>query len=357
MEFTGIIGGFTLIDPMTKRWDDIVCRSASFDVYHTSSYHRAAVEGNNASARLFVYAHKGSFVALPLVLVRNESDRATPGAEVFDATSVYGYAGPICSHRDLSPLFLEDFCGSLERCLLGLNIASASSRLHPFLPGRDLIRSLGKVEAKGQTVYMDLRTPDDIQRSQYRENHRRDLVKLAKLGYATALDLEFRYLDDFIRLYHQHMDRIGADSRYFFGDRYFYKLREELGSKLCLFVCRHRGQVAGGGLFFVCNEYAQYHLGAVARAHVECSPLKQVIDAARREFSARKCAVLHLGGGLGANDDLLFHFKAGFSKHRQPFHTWQWRAQEASAYRQQTAAPRQRNVYDERPAVLRVGQV
>jgi hypothetical protein len=50
--------------------------------------------------------------------------------------------------------------------------------------------------------------------------------------------------------------------------------------------------------------------------------MKLLLETARGMFEARGDAILHLGGGGGK--DSLFNFKAGFSRRRHPFHTWQW---------------------------------
>src|SRR5439155_151646 len=41
----------------------------------------------------------------------------------------------------------------------------------------------------------------------------------------------------------------------------------------------------------------------------------------------------HLGGGVGAKSDSLFHFKARFSRQRHKFATWRWIV-EPEAYRE-----------------------
>ena len=307
-------GYYFSVDPWTKWWDQFVHRSASFDVYHTSSYHRVAQECDNVAPRLFVYIHENSFVALPLLFMGNELKSGKNNTQFLDVASVYGYPGPISSEHPVPDRLRRNFCDALEEFLLEMKVATVSSRLHPLLPGPNILRGLGQINLKGMTVSINLRASEEVQYSQYRNNHKRNLARLTQRGYVTMLDEGFRYLKEFSELYTEHMIRVGADDRYFFGEQYFSKLREELGNQMCLFVCRYGGQIASAALFFVCNKYAQYHLGAVAKSDVEYSPLKQVIDVARREFATRNYSVLHLGGGLGANKDSLFHFKAGFSK-------------------------------------------
>lgn len=51
------------------------------------------------------------------------------------------------------------------------------------------------------------------------------------------------------------------------------------------------------------------------------SPTKLLIHAAGGWYRQQGVKTLHLGGGLGAGNDSLFQFKAGFSKKRALFHT------------------------------------
>ena len=71
-------------------WQAIVSRSWRFDYYHLADSHRLAESDGGHRARLVVWQDGDDHLALPLVL------RPIPevGGAV-DATSVYGYAGPV----------------------------------------------------------------------------------------------------------------------------------------------------------------------------------------------------------------------------------------------------------------------
>jgi hypothetical protein len=67
----------------------------------------------------------------------------------------------------------------------------------------------------------------------------------------------------------------------------------------------------------------QYHLGGTRTAALPHQPAKLMFERICHWGQARGNSTFHLGSGLGGRDDnSLFHFKAGFSDRRHPFHTW-----------------------------------
>ena len=69
-------------------WDDLVASFEHSDFYHTYDYHRIA-KNNNDRPILIKYIEEDKIIALPLLI------REIPGSSFKDATSVYGYAGPL----------------------------------------------------------------------------------------------------------------------------------------------------------------------------------------------------------------------------------------------------------------------
>jgi len=84
------------------------------------------------------------------------------------------------------------------------------------------------------------------------------------------------------------------------------------------------GQVICGGLFVVCDGIVQYHLAGSKGEFLQLASMKLVIDHVRAWANGQKAHTFHLGGGVGSRIDSLFDFKAGFSKRRHEFRTWQW---------------------------------
>ena len=301
------------------RWADLLASAGSHDVYHLPGYHRVAEESGWGEAWLHVVEEGHDWIALPLLL------RPIDGvAGRCDATSVYGYAGPITSAAAVAPDHVARFRRTLRDGLIERGAVALFTRLHPLLDQAPLLAGMGELERLGDTVSIDLRLPEEAQLAAYRSNHRRDLAKLERKGYRTTMNDRPGDLGSFVELYHENMRRVQAQSRYFFDAAHFERLAEALGPALTLALCHLDGEIVGAGLFMRHGPIVQYHLGAVSDSHAAAAPAKQLIDAGRRHFQAAGAGVLHLGGGRGAAEDSLFHFKAGFSPRRHAFRVWRW---------------------------------
>jgi hypothetical protein len=68
----------------------------------------------------------------------------------------------------------------------------------------------------------------------------------------------------------------------------------------------------------------QAHLNATSNRYLQASPLKLVLDAARKKGMEKKMSWLHLGGGRASTDDSLFQFKSRFSHEHFSFRMWKY---------------------------------
>ena len=303
----------------TDEWNDALRRVARHDFYFLPGYHALAEQQGGGRALLCVFERGGYLIALPLLL------RAIGGAEGwFDATSVYGYAGPVSSHADLPEAVLRDFQTTLRDALATQRIVAVFSRLHPLLPQSALLAGLGECRPGGQTVSIDLTLPPDVQRAQFRDTFRTRLNKLQRDGLTGVADPDLRHLADFVSIYHENMRRVNAHPSYFFEMEYFTQLASALGPRLCLFLAKSGDEILAAALCTLCDGIMQYHLGGSRDAALPLSPMTLVIDTARLWAIERGARALHLGGGVGAREDSLFLFKTGFSKCRHDFATWRW---------------------------------
>src|SRR6185503_5168603 len=95
--------------------------------------------------------------------------------------------------------------------------------------------------------------------------------------------------------------------------------------------------IAAAGLFTELDGLVQAHLVGIGEEYRHLSPLKVLLDDARRWARERGAHALHLGGGRGGQDDSLLAFKSRFSDRRHVFHTGRWILDE-QAYRELAAA-------------------
>lgn len=89
-----------------------------------------------------------------------------------------------------------------------------------------------------------------------------------------------------------------------------------------LCVVRHDEEVISAGIFLRRGTLLQFHLSGSNTSLSQLSPARVMIDHMRRWATANGISKFHLGGGLGAAQDSLFEFKAGFSPLRATFRTW-----------------------------------
>lgn len=301
-------------------WDQALEQCRPYDVYHTAGYHRVAERSGAGSARLFVFEAGESVIAFPY-LVRNVGNLPWIESSAHrDATSVYGYAGPVSNVRDPGSELTAEFGDALTNALARERVVSLFSRLHPLLENRSLVAHLGDIAPCGSTVSIPLTPPRDWLRDMS-SNHRRDIRKARQSGVTVGEDPGFETLDGFVQAYHDTMARRRAKDDYFFPADYFRALRKELGSVLQVFIARDAdGQILCWVLVFACGPILQYHLSATPGEHVSRSAIKTIFFEVSRWGAERGYQWFHLGGGLGgAVEDGLFRFKRGFSKNTHGF--------------------------------------
>lgn len=306
------------------RWHEVLNQADGFDFYHLPEYHLVAEERGEGTGVLFFYREASQMIAWPFLLrpLKAVAGLEVVGRELQDATSVYGYPGPVFN-RCPPERSMRRFAASLLGYFESERVIAAFSRLHPFFDQEPCLEYLdGQVLSMGPTVAIDLSLPVEVQRQQYRTNHKRDINKARRKGITCIHDKEWRYFDSFIDIYYETMRRTDAGDYYFFDQTYFVRLRELLGNCLHLSVALKDGLVSSGALFTVCNSIIQYHLGGTDSRYLALAPSKLIFDTVRlwgNEIGAR---ILHLGGGVGSREDSLFLFKAGFSKLRYQFKVW-----------------------------------
>jgi hypothetical protein len=320
-----------------EEWTRAVRQARQYDFYFLPEYHALAERRGEGEARLFVYEQAGQTIVLPLIIrtLANLPEIAAWANRWRDATSVYGYSGPLCSHEDIPRPVVDAFQRALTSALQELQAVSVFSRLHPLLPAQaKLLDGLGEQQFGGATVSINLSAAPAEQRAHYHGTIKNRINRLARSGVTCTLDIQQRHLPEFVAIYHETMRRVQAEQSYFFDSAYFADLAKSLGPVLKLFIVKTReGQVIGGGLFTLCDGIVQYHLGGTRDAALKLSPTVLMFETVRHWAHQSGAHTFHLGGGVGGKSDSLFQFKARFSRQRHKFATWRWIVA-AEAYRE-----------------------
>ena len=299
----------------------MLTRAAQYDFHHLPQYHRVEERRLKAAGHLFVYCEGDYLIALPLLL--RSVGEILP--EWNDATSVYGYAGPVASHKTTPEPVVRNFHAALAEALLERRVIAVFSRMHPLISQRDLLSGLGEYRTIGRTITIDLTLSPEQQRAQYRRTNKATINKRQREGRITCLhDAQKRYLSEFTSIYEETMRRVCADAAYYFGENYFSELARELGPVLQLFIALIDGRPAAAILVTICEGIVEYYMGGTRTEFLKFSPTTLLFDTVRLWANEIGAYAFHLGGGVGAKQDSLFHYKAGFSDCALESATWRW---------------------------------
>jgi hypothetical protein len=303
-----------LLDPGDTAWADALSQ-VRHDVYHLPEYVRLDAGLSRSRPVAFRYAEAGRVLLLPLLL------RPIPDSDLLDATSPYGYPGPVSNAGPDDFGFWSRAFQAMADLLVGWRVVTAFVRLHPLLPFPvAALAQAGTVVHHGETVSVDLTlSTEEIWRQTHR-THRNQINKAKRAGVSIVFD-DWARLDDWIGTYHATMRRVGATDYYFFTAEHFHRLRAALGEHAHLAVALAGDVVLGGNLFFEYDGIMHTHLQSTRDGDVRWAD-KLLYDEVRRWGRARGNTVYHLGGGVGGAADSLFAYKAAFASGRHAFHTW-----------------------------------
>lgn len=293
-----------------KEWDDIV-KSFFSDVYYLSGYVKAFQAHGDGEPILFYYddgKNRGINVSMKRSISRDFGFREPLDDErYFDLSTPYGYGGWIIE-GDSFQLF-KDY----ERWCQRNNIVSEFVRFHPILS--NYTDSLGHYDIVnlGNTVAMELNSPENIWENITSKN--RNAIRKAMKSDIKIYNGRFpKIFDDFKRIYDMTMTRDEATEYYYFGDRFYSTLLNELPNNAQIFWAEKEGVVIAASIILECNGFMSYHLSGGLKEYSTLAPTNLLLYKAALWGCEHGIKRFHLGGGVGSEEDSLFKFKKSFFK-------------------------------------------
>ncbi|MCW2950035.1 MAG: putative GCN5-related N-acetyltransferase [Thermoleophilia bacterium] len=295
-------------------WDELVTRLARDDTYLSLAYHHASValEPAGTVPVLLHFRDQGGEVALPLLL------RPLADGTGWDATSAYGYGGPLAIGRP----DLAGFAGELDAWAVHNDVVATFLRFHPLLGNVRWAPPGAEVVELGATVAWHVAAGRDLMADMH-SHHRRVVRKAERAELVVDVVTQPGDLSEFRALYDVTMQRQQADAFYFFADRYWQALVAEPGLELVLVNGRLDDQLVASLLCFADGHSLHYHLGASAPEARNIGASNRCFLTAAEWAQARGLQQFHLGGGVGAGTDSpLFVFKHRYdpTSEPKPFH-------------------------------------
>lgn len=298
-----------------KKWNETLKKFDSYDFYHTYEYHQLSKKSNE-TAILLTYIEGLTFIALPLL------KRPILNTSYFDATSVYGYAGPLIS--GITNFENNKFKAILLDFFNRENIISVFSRLNPFITNQNtVLKNIGKIEDLGVVVNIDITKELDIQRSKYSKSTKSRVNKARKICYMQFVKPE-EHIETFLEIYNENMNRLGAHIEYYFDEKYFSKFFKSNSFKtdLAIVFVKDTNEPIAASIFVKTNNIVQFHLSGTKTEYLHLAPARLFIDEMRIKATNEGYKYFNLGGGLGGVEDSLFNFKSSFSKDYLKFTVW-----------------------------------
>lgn len=304
----------------SSEWDAVVKRCGSWDPYHLSGYHRIAADVDHGEPRLFWF-ERGRFIACMPYLRREIRAGGFEAAGSFDASSAYGYPGPIASLAGTEGLAQrEAFQAQLRAHLQAERIVSVFVRHESRGDHAWLLDGFGETAEVGPTVWIDLAGDAASRTAATSSSHRYELRRAARIGLSVEEATDEASIDEFAAMYLETMGRLDADPYYRFDASYFHRLFEYLRPNVRLFLARNlQGRRVAGALCLQGGQTLHYHLGGRVDGGDSGFATRLVLHEAAERAAAEGKRWFHLGGGLSGRQDGLFRFKAGFSGIRGRF--------------------------------------
>jgi Acetyltransferase (GNAT) domain len=312
-----------ILDLLNPLWTQTL-RSLRHDIYQLPEYVSIEAKRINAIPEAILFMEGDQWLFVPYLLRRCDQDLAESStADLFDVISPYGYSGLLLSEAGATREFLNAALKQFKQVFQNRGICSAFLRLHPILnQAIEAIAEPNTFTLNGQTVSIDLTLTEAELWSHIKPDHRNKIKRCHRLGLTARMVPVQDYLTQFVEIYLETMQRVGATPTYLaFNQHYFSQLLDALGEMLHLCIVEFENEVTAAGLYSECGGIVQSLFGGTRTKFFKLSPSNLQTDHVRRWAKERGNDCLHLGGGLGASHDHLYTFKAGFSKQRHDFLT------------------------------------
>lgn len=323
---------FVTID---KNWDKNIA-DYHFDIYHLSGWIAASAIVDKGKPQGIIAHYKNKKVFLPIIIrdINRENTNCEytdsensnceyTDAQYWDATSTYGYGGPLMD-KSLTDAEVDIIMEAIRAALFAKGCVSLFMRLHPII-NKEWIPTVGKALTHGLTLMSDLSKSAEEHWGETQNRHRRGIKKAVKMNVVTKIEqLTRENAMVFSSIYKETMAQVNASQYYFFDDDYFFNLLENLQDRIVLITAYQEDKAIASSIYTICKESGimQFHLGGTLNAYTNLQPSKLITHVARDWGRENRYELLHLGGGVGAALDSLYEYKKGFSSQELLFKTY-----------------------------------
>ncbi len=287
-----------LVEVEPEHWDGLLARLGVTDVYLARGYLTASSVLTAGRPALLHLAGEDGDVVFALLLRDDPADVVTP----------YGYGGPVAVGTRPP---VAAFAGAYARWCAARAAVTSFVVYHPLFANQAQAGPTGfRASALAGTVAWPL-TGDDPAAGMHK-HHRRLVRRAAASGLVAAVDPAPTDLAPFVALYDATMRRAGAAPFYRFPDAYWAALLDEV-PLVRVDVRDPEGALVAAVLGMGEPPWLHYHLGGAAEAGRGSGASHLALLTLAEWGRDHGHDTLHLGGGVGGQDDSLLQFKRRFA--------------------------------------------
>ena len=294
------------------QWDAVVKSFADYDTYWLCGYVKA-FQLHGDGEPLLINIESSSARGINVVMKRDvaKDERFAckiPEGEYFDFATPYGYGGWIIEGNNSEELFSE-----YTEWLTNNKIISEFVRFHPMLQNQVGCENFYEVIQLGEVVHMDLASPELIWENIISKN--RNVIRKAIKNDVKIYNGRFTEIfETFRTIYNGTMDKDNAEEYYYFGEKFYKSVLEDLPENAQVFFAEKDGVVIAASIVLSANHKMNYHLSGSLREYSNLAPTNLLLYKAALWGHANGYHTLYLGGGVGSGEDGLFKFKRAFYK-------------------------------------------
>ncbi len=293
-----------------EQWDAVVRSFENHDTYYLSGYVKAFQIHGDGQPLLIHYTDsqvKGIHVVMKRDIATDERFKGIILENTwFDVTTPYGYGGWLIEGTQTEPLF-----AAYETWCRKNGIISEFVRFHPVLKNHIDAQGAYEVIPLGETVAMDLTSPEVIWSNLISKN-RNKIRKAQKNGIRIFSGRYPQIFETFRTIYNGTMDKDHATDYYYFGPEFYQSILDDLPHNAQIFYAVLEEKIIAVSIMLSCNGRMSYHLSGSIQEFANLAPTNLLLYEAAMWGCANGCQTLHLGGGVGSGEDSLLVFKKSF---------------------------------------------
>ena len=194
--------------------------SLLMNVYFTPEYYKLFEDNGDGIAECFIYDDGSNIALYPFLLNKINDLGYVLDKTYYDIQGAYGYNGIIYSSHE--PDFVRSFYAEFYKYCKANNIIAEFTRFNPILKNEIFSREYLNVSFNRNIIYLDLSDNYSKIYSQYSSGIKSNLKKANDNDLTVSVFYKsFPYKKEFIKMYIETMDSVGAEKYYYFSNKFF----------------------------------------------------------------------------------------------------------------------------------------